>query len=155
MKFPMNFLPIETYESLNSRFNKEPECLPIIKVCSEHYRKVGFTKPWIAYFVADQHNTIIGAGGFKGKPIDGKVEISYGTFQKYQGGGVGTEICRQLVLLSLENDPSIKITARTLPENHASIEVLKRNGFKCLGTVIDEEDGAVLEWDFIRKKSNH
>lgn len=90
---------------------------------------------------------LVGAD-LKGKPKEGKVEISYGTFKKYEGSGIGTRICRQLVLLALETDPSIRITARTLPENIASMEILKKNGFKCLGTVYDEEDGNVLEWEY-------
>lgn len=27
-------------------------------------------------------------------------------------------------------------------------EYLKKNGFECLGFVVDEEDGNVLEWEF-------
>lgn len=144
----MNLLPIEIDERRNTRFFEEPECIEVLKVFTEHYKKVGFNKPWIAYFVANDNNNIIGGGGYKGRPKDGKVEISYGTFQKYRGRGIGTEICRQLVLLSLNTDPSVRITARALPENNASIGVLKRNGFECLGTVHDDEDGDVLEWEF-------
>jgi|SRR5687768_9548553 len=91
---------------------------------------------------------IVGAGGYKGKPKEGKVEIAYGTFKKCEGQGVGTEICRQLVLLSLQTDPGIRITARTLQDGHASIAILKKNGFECLGIVYDKEDGNVLEWEF-------
>ena len=98
--------------------------------------------------MADATNAIIGGGGYKGKPQDNQVEISYGTFKNYQGRRVGTEICRRLVELALQTDPLVKITARTLPDNQASIAVLKRNGFTCLGTVQDPEDGEVLEWEY-------
>ena len=66
---------------------------------------MGFIKPWIGYFATMDGNEIIGCGGFKGKPVAGKVEIAYGTFKNYKGMGVATEICRQLVLLSLKTDP--------------------------------------------------
>jgi len=94
---------------------------------------------------------IIGAGGYKGKPKDGKVEIAYGTFKKHEGQGIGTEICRQLVLLSLRTDPAIRITARTFQDGHASMGILKKNGFVCLGIVYDEDDGNVLEWELKRQ----
>ena len=89
----------------------------------------------------------MGAAGYKGKPKDGKVEIAYGTFKKYEGQGIGTEICRQLVLRSLQTDPAVRITARTLQDGYASMTILKKNGFECLGIVYDDEDGDVLEWE--------
>ena len=142
----MKLLPIHIDETKNTRFRENPECLAVLDIFTAHYRKVGFHKPWIAYFIADDEGEIIGGGAYKGKPIDGKVEISYGTFKRYEGKGVGTQICRQLIALALQTEPAIKITARTLPDNLASIRVLERNGFACTGTVHDEEDGDVLEW---------
>jgi len=149
----MTLLPIEIDQSLNERFRGIPECEEVLNVFGEFYKKVGFTKPWIAYFVTDSNNEIVGGGGFKGKPKEHSVEISYGTFKNHKGKGIGTEICRQLVLLSLQTDPAINIRARTLPDNASSIGVLKRNGFVCLGTVLDEEDGEVLEWEYQGEKS--
>jgi RimJ/RimL family protein N-acetyltransferase len=144
----MKFLPIETDPTQNQRFTTTAECLEVLTIFTEHYEKVGFNKPWIAYFVANDHDEIMGGGGYKGKPKNGKVEISYGTFKPFEGRGIGTEICRKLVQLALQTAPSVRITARTLPGNHASMGILKKNGFQCLGTVHDEEDGEVLEWEF-------
>jgi RimJ/RimL family protein N-acetyltransferase len=95
-------------------------------------------------------NALVGTAGFKGKPKEGKVEIAYGTFKNYEGQGIGTEICRQLVLLALQSDPDVRITARTLQDGHASMAILKKNGFKYMGVVWDEEDGDVLEWELPR-----
>ena len=75
-------------------------------------------------------------------------DITFNTFKNFEGQGIGTEICRQLVLLSLKTDPSIRITARTLIENNASTIILKRNGFEFVGTVYDDEDGDVWEWEY-------
>jgi RimJ/RimL family protein N-acetyltransferase len=144
----MKLLPIDIDETQNSRFRENTECLVVLNVFTDFYKRVGFSKPWIAYFVPDDTDAIIGGGGYKGKPKDGKIEISYGTFKKYEGQGVGTEICRQLIALALQTDPSLTITARTLPENEASIRILKRNGFVCHGLVFDDEDGEVFEWIF-------
>jgi RimJ/RimL family protein N-acetyltransferase len=112
------------------------------------YQKVGYNNPWIGYFATIDGHEIIGAGGYKGKPREGKVEIAYGTFKKHEGQGIGTEICRQLVMLSLKTDPTIRIIARTFQDGYASMAVLKKNGFEYLGIVYDEEDGNVLEWEF-------
>jgi len=143
----MLLLPIDTDQTKNVRFKENPECVPILNVYPDFYQRVGYNKPWIGYFVTIDRDEIVGAGGYKGKPRQGKVEIAYGTFKRYEGQGIGTEICRQLVLLSQNTDPAIRITARTLQDGYASIKILKKNGFECLGIVHDEEDGEVLEWE--------
>lgn len=144
----MTLLPIEVDLSLNKKFTENPECAAILSVYPDYYDRVGFNKPWIGYFATIDGVQIIGAGGYKGQPQDGKIEIAYGTFKNFEGQGIGTEICRQLVLLSLQTNPSIRITARTLMEISGSTTILERNGFKCLGIVLDKEDGDVWEWEF-------
>ncbi|HUP13104.1 MAG TPA: GNAT family N-acetyltransferase [Niastella sp.] len=143
----MLLLPIDIDETKNAPLRDNPECLDILNVYPGYYQKVGYTKPWIGYFATIDGNEMVGAGGFKGKPGNGKVEIAYGTFKKYEGRGIGTQICRQLVLLALQTDPAIRITARTFQDGYASMGILKKNGFECLGIVHDEEDGDVLEWE--------
>jgi ribosomal-protein-alanine N-acetyltransferase len=143
----MMLLPIDIDEALNSGFNNNPECAAVLSVYPGYYNRIGFIKPWIGYLATEDGNEIIGCGGFKGKPVGNKVEIAYGTFKNYEGRGVATKICRQLVLLSLKTDPSIRITARTFLETNASARVLKKNGFECSGIVYDEEDGNVWEWE--------
>jgi RimJ/RimL family protein N-acetyltransferase len=142
----MLLLPIDIDESKNEQFRSHPECAEILKIYPSFYQRVGFYKPWIGYFVTNDAKEIIGVGGFKGKPKDGKIEIAYGTFKNYEGQGFGKEICRQLVLLSQQTDPSLQITARTLQRDNASAHILKHNGFERSGIVFDEEDGDVWEW---------
>lgn len=144
----MKFVPVEFDEDLNQAFLKNPECLEFLSVYPEFYKKVGFEKPWIGYFIADDNNEIIACGGFKGKPQNSKVEIAYCTFPKNEGRGIATEVCRQLVLMVLNTDSKIMITARTLPEDNASTTILKKNGFSFLGTIWDEDDGDVWEWQY-------
>lgn len=144
----IQLIPIDINPSQNIRFGKNPHCLEILKIYPEYYEKVGYNKPWIGYFITEDGIEFIGACGYKGKPKDGKIEIAYGTFKKYQCQGVGTEMCRQLVLLSMQTDSSIRIMARTVEDNYASAKVLKKNGFECIGKVHDEEDGEVLEWEY-------
>ena len=117
----------------------------------EHYKKVGFVKPWICYLVMFQ-DECIGMCGFKGRPIENKVEIAYGTFPPYEGKGIATEVCKRLIRIAQDEDMNVIITARTLPEKNASTTVLTKNGFELMGTVIDPEDGEVFEW-FLNKAS--
>lgn len=106
---------------------------------------VGYVPPWIGYYAKYQGN-LVGGAAFKGKPNAGSVDIAYGTFPRYRTQGIGTELCRQLVLIALKTDPAVRIMARTLPENNHSTRILTKNGFVCLGVIWDEEDGDVWEW---------
>jgi RimJ/RimL family protein N-acetyltransferase len=146
----MILLPIDIDQMKNSRFLQNSECISVLEVYPSYYEKIGFHKPWIGYFASTDGNEIVGAAGYKGKPKDGKVEIAYGTFKKYEGKGMGTEICRQLVLLALQTDPGVRIMARTFLDGHASMAILRKNSFECLGIVYDEEDGEVFEWEYLK-----
>lgn len=151
----MQFLPIDIDETKNARFLQNKECLDVLGVYPAFYQRVGYHPPWIGYFVSYDGEEMIGVGGFKGAPKDGRVEIAYGTFEKFEGKGIGTEICRQLVLLALQTDPSVIVAARTLKDGHASMRILQKNGFDCIGTVLDEDDGEVLEWQRRKTVSGH
>ncbi len=146
----MNLLPIEKDGTVAAMVTGHAECLEILAVFRDVYAKLGFEKPWIGYVAISEQQEIVGVAGFKGKPKNGKVEISYGTFKDYRRQGIGTQLCRQLVLLSLGTDKKITITARTLPENNASTKILKKNGFVFSGPVWDKEDGDVWEWEYRR-----
>jgi [ribosomal protein S5]-alanine N-acetyltransferase len=147
----MVLLPIKETLEENEEFINNPLCQESIYMTIDFYKKVGFAPPWIGYY-AKQDGDLVGAAGFKGQPMYGTVEIAYGTFEKYQRQGVGTAICQQLVVLSLKTDPSVIITARTLPEKNFSTRILEKNNFTFNGTVNDPEDGEVWEWIFEGKK---
>jgi RimJ/RimL family protein N-acetyltransferase len=91
---------------------------------------------------------MVGACGYKGKPVGGTVEIAYGTFTSFMNKGIGGAICRALTQLALVTDPGVRITARTLPEENYSTRILAKNGFILLGNVSDKDDGDVWEWEF-------
>lgn len=132
---------------MNQPFLEHPDCREILQMTLDFYKRVGFDPPWIGYY-AQHDGELVGSGAFKGRPKDGKVEIAYGTFPQHQHKGIGAEISRQLVQLSLATDPSVRITARTLPEENYSVRILRKTGFTLLGMVWDEEDGAVWEWEY-------
>ena len=143
----MKFVSIKEFLEENEELLNKPECRELIEMTVEFYEKVGYVPPWICYFVEEGGN-IIGSAGIKGRPINGMVEIAYGTMEQYRNKGIGTSICKLLVDLSLKTDPSVKIIARTLPDNKFSCRVLEKNNFTCVGTIEDPEDGEVLDWRY-------
>lgn len=143
----MKLLPIKERLEENVQFNRNPLCREILQQTIDFYKKVGFVRPWIGYFI-EEKGVLVGAGAFKGQPVNGTIEIAYGTFEKYRKQGIGTKICRKLVGLSLRSDSSLRITARTLPEKNFSVRILEKNNFIFNRTVVDPEDGEVWEWLF-------
>lgn len=109
------------------------------------YARAGFVRPWIGY-VAVHAGVPVGACGFKGPPLDGRVEIAYQTFPGFEGRGIATEMARRLVRLAEARDPAVLVTARTLPKKSASTSILRKLGFLLQGIVEDSEDGPVWEW---------
>jgi len=112
---------------------------------NEYYPKIGFNKPWVGYFVFN-NNQVVGAGGFTGQPKDGKVEIAYGTFKEFEGQGIASFACKELISISKKTDPTITITAKTAPEHNASTKILQNNGFEFSEIVQDDEIGDAWLW---------
>lgn len=144
---PMKLLPIHTHPAENQAFHDIPECVEALAAWEGLYPQIGFHEPWIGYFV-EEEGEIIGGCGYKGPPVAGTIEIAYGLFPAHEGKGFGKQFCKLLVELSLATDPTIRITARTLPVKNASGSILIHNGFHLLGTVEDKDDGEVWEWEF-------
>jgi len=141
----MILIPIKKKIEENQEFINNPACQDNLYMAVDFYRRTGFDPPWIGYYALMDHE-IVGSGAFKGKPVNGIVEIAYGTLEKYRNRGIGTTICSKLVELALQTDPSVKITARTLPFESGSTHILLKNNFTMNGLVTDPEDGEVWEW---------
>lgn len=143
----MKLIAVGARREDNTAFEDNPFCQESLQMTIDFFQKVGYVPPWIGYYV-ERENNLVGVGAFKGPPVNGTVEIAYGTFEPYQQQGVGAGICTLLVDLALKTDPAVRITARTLPEENSSTRILRKNGFKMIGPVIDPEDGEVWEWAF-------
>lgn len=141
----MELIPIKETLEDNEEFLNHPLCREILPMSVDYYKKIGYAAPWVGYF-AQQNGELVGSAGFKGAPANGKIEIAYSTFEAFQNRGIGTQICRQLVEISLQTDPTVKITARTLENDGYSAKILIKNHFTSVGMVIDPEDGEVWEW---------
>lgn len=141
----MKLIPI--YEKLedNEVLLSNPLCKETLQMTIDFYKRVGFAEPWIGYYV-EENGRLVGSAGFKGQPVNGTIEIAYGTFEEFRRQGIGTAICKQLVDLSLQTEPLVRITARTFEKDNFSSKILHKNNFVCIGTVDDPEDGEVWEW---------
>lgn len=142
----MKLLPVKQTIEENAEFKDHPDCQDSLLMSIEFFNKIGYNPPWIGYY-AEKDGQLLGACAvFKKNPQEHKVEIAYGTFPRFQNQGIASEMCQQLVILTLETDPTLKITAHTLPEENYSTKILKKNGFELIGTIWDEEDGNIWEW---------
>ncbi|GAB3920936.1 GNAT family N-acetyltransferase [Larkinella terrae] len=143
----MELLPIKATLDENAGFQEHPECETSLAMTVDFFNRIGYQPPWIGYY-ARENGELVGSAAFKGAPKNGRVEIAYGTFPQFQRQGIASEMCRKLVLLAQQTDPAVTISARTFEPGDESSRVLQRNGFVGLGTVWDEEDGAVWEWEY-------
>jgi RimJ/RimL family protein N-acetyltransferase len=143
----MRLLPINQYLHENQHFADHPDCSKNLQMCIDYYKRVGFNPPWICYYV-QLDDQLVAAAAFKGRPVDNKVEIAYGTFDQFQNRGIGTRVADTLVKLALQTAPSVRVTAQTLKEESYSVKILRKNNFVLIGTVMDEDEGEVWEWEY-------
>lgn len=141
----MTFVPLHIDEDKTKEIYANPDCQELFKSYPDYYYKFGYNPPWIGYLVI-RDDKVVGVGGFTGQPKDGKVEIAYWTFKQYEGQGIASFSCQQLISISKIKDPKIIITAKTAPEHNASTKILKRNQFEFSEVVQDEGIGDAWEW---------
>jgi RimJ/RimL family protein N-acetyltransferase len=96
-------------------------------------------------------DTVVGSVAFKGPPdSDGTVEIAYGIDPAHQGKGYATEAAAAVVAYAFRDTRVRTVIAHTLSATHASARVLTKCRFRCVGQVVDPEDGEVWRWEHTR-----
>jgi len=113
--------------------------------------------PWGSHVFFDDDGALVGFGGFKGPPADGRVEIGYAVAPSRQGRGIATAATRSMI--DRARDARVEVVvAHTLAEANASTAVLERCGFVHLGTTADP-DGDVTEdvyrWELLLRSTEH
>ncbi len=141
----MNLRPITLNENKTNEAYASENCQQLLKMYDDFYPKTGFNIPWVGYFVVMQEK-IVGSCGFVGQPKDGKVEIAYWTFKEFEGQGIASFACKELVTIAYQADQSLTITAKTAPEPNASTKILENNNFAFTKIVQDEEIGDAWLW---------
>lgn len=141
----LQLAPIPLNEDKSKAMYASDDCQMLLSMWEEFYRSIGFNLPWVGY-VVKENETIIGSCAFTGAPKNNKVEVSYWTFKQYEGKGISSWSCSELIKLARAAKPDIIITAKTAPEHNASTKILQKNGFIFSGVVQDHEIGDAWGW---------
>lgn len=119
--------------------------LDINQAAAEFYARADYQPPWVGYLAVDG-DTVVGGGGFVGPPEDNRVEIAYFTLPAREGQGYARRTAAALVALARAARPGIEVYAKTLPQDGPSPAILRRLGFRIIGTAIDHEIGLAWAW---------
>lgn len=136
---------LHQHEDKTDKLFGSSDCQTLLQMYEDYYPKIGFTLPWVAYLILKQ-NKVVGSCSFTGKPMDGKVEIAYWTFMEYEGQGIASFACKELIKIAKNADPDLTITAKTAPEHNASTKILLNNKFIFTEVVQDDEIGDAWLW---------
>ncbi len=85
---------------------------------------------------------LIGAGGFKGAPRDGAVELGYSVVPAHRRKGFASEAVRAMVKRAFADPAITRVIAHTLTELVASQGVLRKCGFALQRDTL--EQGAIM-----------
>ena len=69
-----------------------------------------------------------------------------GRFPSARGRGTPFGTAAALIAIARADNPGIEVYAKTLPEDGPSPVILRRLGFKLIGTAIDHEIGLAWAW---------
>lgn len=95
---------------------------------------------WLVFTQSD--GKLVGDIGFKGKPVNGVVEVGYGISPDAQNNGYATEAVESLCNWAFQTGRVNKILAECSKKNMASIRVLEK-----LFMNIVEEDEQMAYWE--------
>ena len=101
---------------------------------------------WMHFIIHGADNTLIGLGGFKGRPEGGQVEIGYEIAPGYRLRGLATEAARGMVDHALADPRVDHVLAHTLPVDSASTTILQRLGLRFIEALDDPDDGPIWRW---------
>lgn len=123
-----------------------PPMRPVARALAQ--LELGTPAFWCVPFliVCTARATVVGACGFKTRPVEGSVEISYGLAPAERGRGFATLAVTQLLRLAASSGLVREAVAHILPSNIASAHVATRLGFKPEGLVSDPDGEIVTRW---------
>jgi len=101
---------------------------------------------WGPHLFFDDEGALVGNGGWKGPPKDGRAELGYAVAPARQRRGIATAAVRELLERARRARLRVAV-AHTLAEPTPSARVLERCGFQRIGELVDSEDGPVWRWE--------
>jgi [ribosomal protein S5]-alanine N-acetyltransferase len=106
---------------------------------------------WWTYLpVLTDEQVLLGAGGYKGPPEAGVVEIGYEVHPVYRGKGYAKEFAAALVAHAWAVPDVQLVCAHTLAELNPSTGVLRHLGFQRTTELTDPDVGAIWRWELQR-----
>jgi RimJ/RimL family protein N-acetyltransferase len=133
-----------------------PGALPPDALLAMAERDLQAGKPaiWHAPFLfVDEQGVVVGSGGFKGLPREGRVEIGYGVASTFRGRGFATTAVEQLLGLAFAQVEIVGVVAETATDNLPSQRVLQKLGFGAIGRRDCSDDGPLIVWNFDRQEA--
>lgn len=100
------------------------------------------------HIVTADSGLVVGGCGFKGGPRRGEVEIGYAVAPDWRGRGVASAAVQHLLARARWLGGVDQVLAQIVPDNHASMGVVRRLGFARGERVLDAEGELVVEWRF-------
>lgn len=102
---------------------------------------------WMYFFVDRTAGQLLGSGGFKGAPVDGRVEIGYEIAPEFRGQGLATQAAGMLVEKAVSSGSVQIVQAQTLPGSNPSTAVLSKLGFRRAGDGFEAGAGDTWLWE--------
>lgn len=141
----MHLIPIPQNADKTLERYASADCQLVLRMYDDFYLQTGFIQPWIGYFIV-REDQIVGSCSFVGPPQQGRVEIAYYTFPAFEGQGIASFACGQLIAIARQTDPEVTITAKTAPVHNASTRILVNHHFIFSAIVQDAEIGDAWLW---------
>jgi [ribosomal protein S5]-alanine N-acetyltransferase len=124
-----------------------------LKYCLEKLRSENEQGWWTYFPIHKKDNTLVGSGGYKGKPVEGMVEIGYEIALAYRNKGLATEFAKALIDHAFSFPDIHTVTAHTLAEVNPSTKVLSKCGFIKVDEINDPDDGLIWKWELKKTPS--
>jgi ribosomal-protein-alanine N-acetyltransferase len=102
-------------------------------------------EPWHSSWLIVVDGLASGTVGFKGEPVDNRLEVGYGVVPSRRGQGVASAALKQL--LTMLDGRDLTIRAETATWNVASQMVLRRLGFLEIARRADSNDDELIIWE--------
>lgn len=96
--------------------------------------------------VATGRGAIVGGCGFKGPPVDGRVEIGYSVVPPERRRGFATAAVAQLLELATAAGGVQQVVAHIVADNTASSNTVARLGFLKGDAIADADGECVVQW---------
>jgi RimJ/RimL family protein N-acetyltransferase len=100
-------------------------------------------------FILEQPRTLVGWGGFKGRPVEGVVELGYSIAPDFRGRGIAGDAVRKMLREAFSSGEVSAVIAHTRPAAGPSTRVLEKSGFVRDGEV-EDADGQLWRWRRMR-----